>query len=212
VIWFNPSIVSREDAPKSFDECTNPKYKGIMAADVRPTFFEMMEEVGGPWSDDHMREWAKAIKANDPLWTRGVSHNFQVLSSGERGLNCGQQLHGLFRSGRTDPTDAKAPVQFVIPKQVIARPYGTTAVAPKPLAPNGAALFAAFMASDKGQNAIAEANPGYSSPYIKGSFNQRVVEEAGAEVLEAPREKIGAVSDKMNEIILTEWGFPSPAQ
>jgi hypothetical protein len=68
------------------------------------------------------------------------------------------------------------------------------------------------MASDKGQIAIAEANPGYSSPYIEGSLSQRVIAEAGATVLQAPQEKIAAVSDKMNEIILTEWGFPSPAQ
>lgn len=212
VIWFNPTILSREDAPKSFEECADPKYKGIIAVDVRPTFFEMMEETGGPWSDEKLREWAKGIKANEPLWTRGSSHNFQVISSGERGLNCGQQFHGLFRGDRTDATDPNAPVQFIIPKQVIARGYGSTAIAPKPLAPNAAILFGAFMASDKGQIAIAEANPGYSSPFIKGTLSQRVIEEAGAEVLMAPKEKIGAAAERQNEIILTEWGFPSPAK
>jgi ABC-type Fe3+ transport system substrate-binding protein len=212
VIWFNPKLVSREDAPKSFEECTNPKYKGIIAVDVRPTFFEMMEETGGPWSDDEMREWAKGIAALDPLWTRGSANNFQVISSGERGLNCGQQLHGLFRGERTDMNDPKAAVQFIIPKQVIARGYGSTAIAPKPLAPNGAILFGAFLASNAGQNALATANPAYSSPFIKGSFNQKVIEEAGAEVLMAPKEKIGAAAERQNDIILTEWNFPSPAK
>jgi ABC-type Fe3+ transport system substrate-binding protein len=212
VIWFNPTILSREEAPKSFEECADPKYKGIIATDVRPSFFEMMEETGGPWSEEELRDWAKGIAANEPLWTRGSSHNFQVISSGERGLNCGQQFHGLFRGDRTDPTDPNAAVQFVIPKEVIARDYVRLVLAPKPLAPNATILFGAFMASDKGQIAIAEANPGYSSPYIEGSLSQRVIAEAGATVLQAPQEKIAAVSDKMNEIILTEWGFPSPAQ
>jgi ABC-type Fe3+ transport system substrate-binding protein len=210
VIWFNPSIISREDAPKSFEECGDPKYKGIMAADVRPTFFELMEDAGGPWGEDKMQEWAAAIAANEPLWTRGSSQNFQVLSSGERGLNCGQQLHGLFRGGRTDPNDANAVVQFIIPKQVIVRDYIRLGLAPEPLAPNGTLLFAAFMASDKGQAAIGVANAGYSSPYLEGSFTHGAVEAAGAETLQAPQEQIAAVAERMNEIILTEWGFPKP--
>lgn len=210
VIWFNPSIISREEAPKSFEECTDPAYKGILAMDVRPTFFEMMEEAGGPWSDEELKEWAAGIAANEPLWTRGSSHNFQVLSSGERGLNCGQQLHGLFRGGRTDPNDPNAVVQFIIPKNVIVRDYIRLGLAPEPLAPNGTILFAAFMASDKGQTAIGEANPGYASPHIEGSFTNQAVEEAGATIRQAPQEVIGAVADRLNEIVLTEWGFPSP--
>jgi len=212
VNWFNPSIVSREDAPKSFDECADPKYKGKLAQDVRPSFFEMMKGAGGPWTDEDLKEWAAGIAANEPLWIRGTSQAWQVMSSGERGVDCGQQLHGLFRGDRADPNDPNAVVQFVIPNPVIARDYIRLAIAPQPLAPNATLLFTAFMGSDAGgQTAIAKANPGYSSPYIKGSFSQKAVEEAGATILQAPQEKIAAVSDKMNEVILKEWGFPSPA-
>lgn len=210
VIWFNPGILAREDAPTSIEECADSKYKGVIAADVRPSFFEFMEDAGGPWSEEETKDWAKGIAANEPLWIRGTSQSWQVMSSGERGLNCGQQLHGLFRGDRADPRDPSATVQFVIPKRVIARDYIRLALAPEPLSPNATLLFAAFMGSDAGQQAIAMANPGYSSPYIKGSFNQLAVEEAGAEILQSPQEKIAAVSDRMNEIILTEWGFPSP--
>jgi ABC-type Fe3+ transport system substrate-binding protein len=211
VIWFNPTLLKREDAPKSFDECADPKYKGILAMDVRPTFFEMMKEAGGPWDEQHLKEWAAAIAKNEPLWTRGAAHNFQVLSSGERGLNCGQQLHGLFRGKKIDPTDPNAPVQFIIPKQVLVRGYQTTAIAPQPNAPNGTILFGAFLASDKGQAAIAESNPGYASPFAEGTFTNRVIKEAGAEILFPEKETIGSVADKLNQIILTEWGFPSAA-
>jgi iron(III) transport system substrate-binding protein len=212
VIWFNPKILSREDAPKSFEECADPKYKGILAMDVRPTFFEMMEAAGGPWSEAYLKQWAAGVAANEPLWTRGAAHNFRVLSSGERGLNCGQQLHGLFRGGNTDPNDPNAAVQFIIPKQVPVRGYQTTAIAPQPNAPNATILFGAFLASDKGQAAIADANPGYASPFVEGSFTNKVIKEAGAEILQPDKEVIGAVADRLNEIILTEWGFPSAAK
>jgi iron(III) transport system substrate-binding protein len=211
IIWYNPSLLSYEDAPKTIEECADPKYKGMIAVDVRPSgFFEFMEDAGGPWSDDKAREWAAALAKNDPLWIRGTSQAFQVLSSGERALICGHQLHGLFRSGRTDPNDANAVVQFIIPKQTVVRDYIRLGIAPEPLAPNGAILFAAFMGSDKGQTAIAEANPGYASPYIDGSFTQVAIDKAGAEILQAEQEVLGPVTEKVKEIMLTEWGFPSP--
>ena len=209
VIWYTPKILSYEDAPKSIEECADPKYKGILAADVRPTFFEFMKEAGGPWSDDKIRSWAAAMAKNKPLWIRGTSQAFQVLSSGERGLICGHQLHGLFRSGRTKPNDPNAVVKYIIPKQSIVRDYIRLAIAPKPLAPNGTLLFSAFMASNKGQTAIADANPGYASPYIDGSFTQIAIKKAGAKILQAPQEVLGPVTAKLKKLILTEWGFPT---
>jgi len=212
VIWYNPKIVSEADAPKSYEECTDPKYKDILAADVRPAFFDMMTEIGGPWSEEKMREWAKGIAANNPLWIRGTSQAFQVLSSGERGLVCGQQLHGLFRGDRTDPTAEDALVKFIIPKQVIVYDYLRLGFAPKPLAPNATVLFAAWMGSNEGgQKAIAAKNPGYSSPHVEGSFTNKAIAEFGAEIIQATQEQTSSVSDKQNQIILTEWGFPSAA-
>jgi ABC-type Fe3+ transport system substrate-binding protein len=213
VIWYNPSIVSYEDAPKSYEECADPRYKGMLAQDVRPPFFDMMEEIGGPWSDDELREWAKGIAANEPLWIRGTSQAFQVISAGERGIVCGQQLHGLFRGDRTNPDDPDAVAKYIIPKQVIVYDYLRLGFAPEPLAPNATVLFAAWMGSDAGgQTEIAAKNPGYSSPHIKGSFTQTAIEKAGAEILQASQEQTSSVAARMNEIILTEWGFPSPAK
>lgn len=210
VIWYNPSLVKYEDAPKSYEECADPKYKGMLAQDVRPAFFDMMEEIGGPWSDDELKEWAKGIAANEPLWIRGTSQAFQVSSAGERAIVCGQQLHGLFRGDRTDPTAADAAVKFIIPKTVIVYDYLRLGFAPKPLAPNATVLFAAWMGSDAGgQTEISRKNPGYSSPHVKGSFTQKAIEEAGAEIRQATQKETSSVADKMNEIILTEWGFPS---
>ena len=211
VIWYNPKVIKFEDAPKSFEECADPKYKGILAADVRPAIFELSKDVGGPWDEAQLKKWAAGIKANNPLWTRGAAHAYQVISSGERGLTCGQQLHGLFR-GNVDPSSPDAPIQFIIPKQSIARDYTRLVIAPKPAAPNATVLFAAFLASNKGQTAMAEMNPGYASVYVKGSFTQKAYEKYNAKVLRASQEELATVTDKFTNIILTEWGFPSAAK
>lgn len=211
-IYYNPGILSYEDGPKSLEECADPKYKGMLAQDVRPVTREFMEQIGGPWSDDDMRQWAEGIAANDPLWTRGSSHAFQVLSSGERGLICAQPLHGLFRGDRTDPNDPDAVIKFIIPKDVIVYDYLKLAFAPEPQAPNATVLFGAWMGSNKGgQVAISGTNPAYSSPYLEGSFNQKEIEKAGANILHAPMEEAGAVAGKLNDIVLPAFGFPSPA-
>ena len=211
VIWYNPKILKFEDAPRSLEECANPKYKGILAADVRPALFELSKDVGGPWNEEQLKKWAAGIKANSPLWTRGAAHAYQVISSGERGLICGQQLHGLFRGG-IDPADAKAPIQFIIPNPSIARDYTRLVIAPKPTAPNATVLFAAFLASNKGQAAMAEMNPGYASVYVNGSYTQKAYEKFGAKVLRASQEELAKVTDNFTNIILTEWGFPSAAK
>jgi ABC-type Fe3+ transport system substrate-binding protein len=213
VIWFNPKVIKFEDAPKSFEECANPKYKGILAADVRPALFELSKDVGGPWDEAQLKKWATGIKANNPLWVRGASHAYQVIASGERGLNCGQQLHGLFRGARsTDPADPNAPVQFIIPNPSIARDYTRLVIAPKPNAPNATILFAAFLASDKGQAAMAAMNPGYASVYVNGSYTQKHYQRFNAKVLRASQEDLAKITDKVTNIILTEWGFPSASR
>jgi|SoiMethySBSTD1v2_1073268.scaffolds.fasta_scaffold28352_2 ABC-type Fe3+ transport system substrate-binding protein len=211
VIWFNPKVLKAEDAPKSIEDCANPKYKDIIAADVRPAIFEFLQDAGGPWSDERLKKWAAGVKANNPLWVRGAANAFQVISSGERGLICGQQLHGIFR-GNVDPASPSAPVQYIIPNPSIARDYDRLAIAPKPLAPNATILFAAFLASNKGQTAIAEINPGYASVYIDGSYTQKAYQRFGAEILRTSQEVIAKVAEKQNKIILGEWGFPSPAK
>ena len=211
VIWFNPKVLKAEDAPKSIEDCANPKYKDIIAADVRPAIFEFLQDAGGPWSDERLKKWAAGVKANNPLWVGGAANAFQVISSGERGLICGQQLHGIFR-GNVDPASPSAPVQYIIPNPSIARDYDRLAIAPKPLAPNATILFAAFLASNKGQTAIAEINPGYASVYIDGSYTQKAYQRFGAEILRTSQEVIAKVAEKQNKIILGEWGFPSPAK
>ena len=62
------------------------------------------------------------------------------------------------------------------------------------------------------QTAIAEKNPGYSSPYIEGTYSQKAIAAAGAEIIQGKQADIAKVSEKMNQIILTEWGFPSPVK
>lgn len=210
VIWYNPKVIPTAEAPKTTEACADPKYKGKLAADVRPAFFEMLKDAGGPWDDEKLKAWAKGMRDNNPLWVRGTAQAFQVLASGERGLICGHQLHGLWRAGST-PDDDNAPVKYIIPNPSMARDYIRLAIAPRPLAPNGTILFTAFLASKKGQDTIAEINPGYASVLIPGSYTQKAYEKAGAGILRASQEAIAKVADKQAKIILTEWGFPAAA-
>jgi hypothetical protein len=73
-------------------------------------------------------------------------------------------------------------------------------------------LFAAFLASNRGQAAMAEMNPGYASVYADGSYTQKAYQKYGAKVLRASQEELAKVTDNFTNIILTEWGFPAAAK
>ena len=208
IIAYNTDLKTADEIPQSFEECADPSYKGELAIDVRPTWFEFMEEAGGPWDDETAREWAAGIAANEPLWVRGASQGFAVLASGERAIHCGLQLHGLFRGGRTDPGGEDAVVDFILPERTIQRTYLDVGIAPEPNAPNGTILFVAWMASE-GQRVLNEVNPGYGSASLEGTFAWEEYQEQGAEVLMTSQEEVSAVSDHMNQIMLEEWGFPT---
>ncbi len=168
----NPKILPSTKAPKSNAECADPKYR----ASSPPTCARPSSRCSRTQAAVGRRDAAQVggrregeRSAVDPRDGPG----FQVLASGERGLICGHQLHGLFRSDRTDPADPSAPVQFIIPNPSMARDYIRLAFAPKPNAPNATLLFAAFSARTRGRRPIAAINPGYASVLIEAATRTR---------------------------------------
>lgn len=210
IIAYNSEQESPETVPQSYEECTDPQYQGRIVTDIRPRMFEMMQDGGGPWSDDDLREWAAGMAANEPFWVRGTAQSVQVLSSAERTIHCPLQLHGLFTGNPDrDPGGPNSVIEFVMPRQTEVRDYLRLGIAPEPNAPNAAILFVAWMTSDHGQIVLGEVNPGYSSPTIPGTYAYELYQQTGAEILRSTQEQIAEISERQNQIVLEEWGFPS---
>ena len=151
VIAYNTNLVSKQDAPKTFADLANPKWKGkILTSDPSASvayvqFWDRIQKVYGT-------KTLKGIGANDPKFEASAAAAAQDLAAGEGEVNA--------------PTSVPA-IQAVIsagaPVAYIAAPHTTGAqmeigMIPSNKAPhpNAARLFANWLLSPAGDKAVAQ--------------------------------------------------------
>jgi iron(III) transport system substrate-binding protein len=210
-IVFNPNLISRDEVPKSFEECADPKHKGQLIVDIRPGGrFAMMPHFLG---EEGVVEWAKGVAANEPLWARSSAPITVALLQGERPVVCGVQIHGILR-GFVEAAPGGvlaegAPLDFVVPPDHSNSPgYVSPVIAKYPNAPNTALLLIAYAASNP--QAIDAVNPGYGSPSVKGNWKSAYFANAGLKP-NYPPEGPWAVPDyaeRASNLISEAWGHP----
>jgi hypothetical protein len=213
-IVFNKSLVKREDVPKSFKECADPKYKGELIVDVRPgTRFALMPLFLGK---DGVKKWAAAVAANEPLWARSSAPITTALLQGERPIACGVQIHGILRGFVKAAPDGGleegSALDFVVPTDHSnSAGYISPVIAKHPNAPNTALLLVAYAAANP--QALDKVNPGYGSPWVKGSWKSKYFAKAGIKPNVPPdgRMAVAKHAEEAAELILEAWGHPQPA-
>jgi ABC-type Fe3+ transport system substrate-binding protein len=206
--------VKRDQVPKSFKECADPKYSEQLIVDVRPgTRFALMPLFLG---DQGTIDWAKAVAANKPLWARSSAPITTALLQGERPIACGVQIHGILRGFAEAAPDGTlkegTPLDFVVPTDNSNSPgYVAPVIAKHPNAPNTALLLVAYAAANP--EAIDAVNPGYGSPDVKGSWKQKYFEHAGVKANEPPDGPwaVPRYAEHAAELILEAWGHPQPS-
>lgn len=210
-IVFNKSLISREDVPKSFKECADPKYKGQFIVDIRPgTRFALMPLFLG---DEGTTEWAKGIAANEPLWARSSAPITVALLQGERPFVCGVQIHGILRGFvEAAPGGVLAEgsaLDFVVPPDNSnSAGYVSPVIAKHPNAPNTALLLVAYAAANP--KALDAVNPGYGSPGVKGSWKSEYFSHAGVKPNWPPEGRWATpqYAERAANLILEAWGHP----
>jgi len=126
---------SREDAPKSWKDLLDPKYKGeIVFSDPRFgegakfTFYGLKEQFG--------IDYLKGLAKNDPMFTSGGGSTQTKLVMGERSI----AILGTQRIMRAMIVD-KAPVDFFVPEEGGPLSLKSVAILSDALHPNCARLF-----------------------------------------------------------------------
>lgn len=205
-IVYNSELISFEDAPKSIEECADPKYRGQIAVDIRPT---RIVDFLPHWGPDGMREWAEGILANEPLWVRGGGPMVIALQSGERAFGCPVHMHALFRGVRAvDDDDHVLQYIFVSGDH---SPYIMPTFSPNPKSPNGVMLFGAWMASPQGHAAYSAICPCYDDPWQPGTWKYDEHQRFGTQPVttnEDTWEVMGMASEAF-EILQGVWGNPT---
>jgi iron(III) transport system substrate-binding protein len=163
---YNTKKLKRAAAPKSWEDVTNPKYKGIVALDdpMRAgPLSSMLAAFKDEWKDD--QRWANFIKGlkslNVPVH-KSTSAMFRLLISGEYSIIMPSLFHDLVHEKQVG-----SPVDFVKGAPPVVSPQ-QAAIYVKAPHPATAKLFAEWLICPEGQAQIdavgrASARKGFKS-------------------------------------------------
>lgn len=142
-IVYNTKLVSPDRAPKSWDDCIDPRWKGKFTTYARPIF---MMHLMPAWGEERVIEFARKMAANQPVWDRDQTGAVEKVAAGEVPLFCGGDHVRWF-----EVHNKGAPVRLITPEPIPTSEGRGFSLVKGAKYPNAGKLFMAFMASDETQ-------------------------------------------------------------
>ena len=150
VIAYNTSLVKPEEAPKTFEDLLNPRWKGRFGMSNTATLWYtgFLKYAG----EEKGREFMRKLAAQKPVLRDSVTVINQLLAAGEfpLALIYSHQAATLKKRG--------APVEWVRTAQPIVTGLKPIALSAKAKHPNAAKLFIDLVLSEEGQQLIKSFN------------------------------------------------------
>lgn len=115
VLGYNTKLVKRNEAPRSYEELLDPKWKGQMILDTEefPWFAVLIKHLGRDKGLEYMKKLAK----QDILMARGRTAQAQLIIAGERSVGI-----ALNSSSVVDFKAQGAPIDWIILDPYYAKP------------------------------------------------------------------------------------------
>jgi iron(III) transport system substrate-binding protein len=160
-VGYNTSLVKRGEAPKSWQDLLNPKWKGKFGMDEEEYewYAGMLEAMG----EEKAKAFMRALAKQDLQWRRGHNLLAQLLVAGEFPL-------AMSYAHRVDQQKKKgAPVEWITTTDPIIVSIHPTGIGAKAEHPNAAKLFIDFSISLEGQKLIRSFNRTPAHPDLAGS-------------------------------------------
>jgi iron(III) transport system substrate-binding protein len=170
VLGYNTNLVKRQDAPKTYEDLLQPKWKGNMFLDDEA--YEWSAVLQKHMGREKALQYMKALAKQDLRLLRGRTAQTQLLAAGERPI-------AIVLSGHTvlDMKARGAPID-----QVILDPYYAQAnklmLARRAPHPHAAALFYDWALSDEGQSTITSFGRVVARKGVKQRFPELVEKES----------------------------------
>jgi iron(III) transport system substrate-binding protein len=148
--------IAEADEPKTWNDLTNPKYKGKLVIGD-PSFTSLLVSVVGMMSKERGWDFYEKLRANDTMVVQGNQQASDMLKRGERLIAV-----GALDSYAAEDRKAGHPMKTLYPSDgVFVIPSPTSVVKGGP-SPNAAKLFAEFNVSDEVQK-MFPADGGFSA-------------------------------------------------
>jgi iron(III) transport system substrate-binding protein len=149
---YNTKKLKREDVPKSWEEITNPKYKGIVALDdpMRAgPLSSMLAAFKDEWKDDvRWVNFIKGLKALNVPVHKSTTAMFRLLVAGEYSIVMPALFHDVVHE-----KEVGSPIDFARGAGPVISPQ-QAAIYVKAPHPTAGKLFAEWLVSPEGQAAI----------------------------------------------------------
>jgi iron(III) transport system substrate-binding protein len=144
---YNRNLVKPSEAPKTYQDLLDPKWKGKMMFDPEAAF--IMAAMEQAWGKEKARDYLSRLAKQDLIFRRGTTLTSQLIAAGEQPIAI-----AINAETTADMRDKGAPLGFsVLPPRII-KPNGFF-VAKKSPHPHAALLFTDWALSEEGQKVLA---------------------------------------------------------
>jgi len=201
VIAYNNKLVSADQAPKTWDDVLDPKWKGRkVVTDIRPNVIAGVIPVKG---EEWAKDWAAKMKDLQPVWARGNTGAFTSIAAGEYLLHSASYLNTVERLIQS----GTATLSYVVPEPVPVRYTLSTGIQQGVKHPMAGLLYLEFIASAEGQKILDEVEPMRASIYgDKSTKTYKAVE--GKQLSEVTWDLIPKMAN-WEKMVLNGFGLPS---
>ena len=168
-VAYNKDRIAADKAPSQLEDFLKPEFKGKkFFVDIRPYCMAgLMPGLGEEW----VLNYARKIKAQDPIWTRGNTRALTAIVSGEQSLHQFTNYHSCMRATWKDKQKS---LVCKIVEPVSARIQETEFVAKTSASPYTALLFLEHESSPEGQKVLDEVEPLKSSIFTAGEVSKAI--------------------------------------
>ena len=201
-IAYNTDLISAEDAPKTWDDCIDPRFKGLVATDTKTSLDTFL----GAWTEQEILDYAKALKDNDVIFVRGNTSSLVRLLSGELAIICPASYHAALRQLIADPD---APMALVLPDPLVITAREQEGIYAGAEHPHAALLWMEWLTLPETQLEILSKNdPGKASYLVEGTVPYNLIQEFEGTVQLCDAECTLAGVAVAMKIVVDAWGFP----
>lgn len=158
VIGYNTKLVPKDQAPKSWDDLLDPRWKGKIALDDE--MFSWYAAMSVAWGRERAQRYMRALARQDIQLRSGQTLIAQLMGAGEfhLGMVLAHRIERMKRQG--------APVDWVTTLDPITVSLHPIALAAKAPHPNAAKLFIDYLLSKEGQQLVLSIGRTPSRPGI----------------------------------------------
>ena len=155
-ILYNTDLVKPETAPKTWEDLLDPKWRGKITSDTRPSGFLRLT---GVWGTAKVLDYLRKFGENKPIFVRGQTETITLMAAGEYMLGAPFYLHSYVQVGE----QKKGPIGFNLPNP-LPTDFASYGIIKGAKHPNAGRLFMAWLGT-KGYKMMDDINWGRSVPF-----------------------------------------------